>query len=307
MRIGHDDPPLNGGVPVGRPLEGMHVSLSDQVRAGMAEGHAGEIIVMSRHLAAGYWHEEVTTNLAFAPAPDDPQLTTYLMGDIGTWDANGLLWHRGRRDGQIKIRGFRVETGEIESTLLRHPEVTEAVVTAHEIAPGESRLVAYVITKASPPVTADEMKLHLEPYLPEHMIPTAFIRMAEFPLTVTGKIDRRALPVPDFAALAHRREHVAPRTSTEQLIASLWQELLHLDKVGVHDDFFDLGGHSLRAMQLASRMQQAFGVTVALRDVFAAPTIAKLAPLIEKTPNSLQREPPAGLPNARSGFDTEEL
>ncbi len=302
LRIGHDDPSLTGGVPVGRPLEGMRVSLSDEGRSKTEQANAGEIVVESRHLAAGYWQNDAAKRLVFTSAPGDARLTTHRMGDIGAWDKNGLLWHRGRRDRQVKIRGFRVEPGEVESALRRHPAVADAVVAAHETAPGESRLAAYVIIRPAQTVTSEEFRLHLEPCLPAHMIPAAFIPMAAFPLTVSGKVDRRALPAPDFTARPDQREHVAPRTPIEQAVASVWQELLGLDKVGVNADFFELGGHSLLAMQVVSHMRQAFGVKVSLRNLFEASTVAKLGALIEKTPHPLQPDGPL----APQNVDAEE-
>ena len=178
----------------------------------------------------------------------------------------------------MKLRGFRIELGEIEAVLNQHASVKEAIVVMHEIAAGEQRLVAYVQLMDAAPVEVGDLRAYLQERLPEYMVPATFVLLAEFPLTTSGKIDRRALPGPD--GLADDDYH-APRTQTEELLSSLWANVLNVQRVGVHDNFFESGGHSLLATQLVSRVRDAFGVELGLRELFSRPTVAGLAEQVE--------------------------
>src|SRR5262249_4687217 len=181
----------------------------------------------------------------------------YKTGDLGRWLADGTIEYRGRNDFQVKVRGFRIELGEIEARLAEHEGVREAVVMAREDAAGDKRLVAYYTTREeAESLGAEELRGHLSAKLPGYMVPAAYVALGALPLTPSGKLDRKALPVPEADAYAWRG-YEAPQGETETLLAGLWAELLKLERVGRHDNFFELGGHSLLAVTLASRMRQA--------------------------------------------------
>jgi non-ribosomal peptide synthetase component F len=203
----------------------------------------------------------------------------YWTGDLVRWRADGELEFLGRLDHQVKIRGFRIELGEIEASLLAHPGVSQAAVVAREDAPGEKRLVAYVVGEASG--AASELRAHLQQRLPDYMLPAAFVSLAALPLTANGKLDRRALPAPEGrpAGLAY----VAPRNATEAALAAIWAEVLGVEHVGIEDDFFELGGHSLKATRVMSRLREALGVELPLRALFENSNVKNLAAYVANT------------------------
>ncbi|MGC0779176.1 MAG: amino acid adenylation domain-containing protein, partial [Candidatus Acidiferrum sp.] len=251
-------------------------------------------------LARGYLNRPELTAEKFIPDPfsAEPAARMYKTGDLARYRPDGNIEFLGRADHQVKVRGFRIELGEIEAVLGQHPAVREAVVLAREDAPGEKRLVAYVVAES----TADELRRFLKDKLPDHMVPAVFVLLDTLPLLSNGKIDRRALPAPDRTRPELDNTFVAPRTPTEELLAQIWAQLLDLERVGVHDNFFDLGGHSLLATQAVSRMREAFQVEIPLRRLFEVPTVAGLAESIETTRQSGQDllAPPI-LPVPRNG------
>ena len=186
----------------------------------------------------------------------------------------------GRTDEQVKVRGFRIEPGEVEAVLSDHPAVRQAVVVVREDAPGDRRLVAYVVAGESAAVTPAELRAQLKGRLPEYMVPSAVVVLESLPLTPSGKVARRALPAPEHAAAETR--HVAPRTPTEEMLAGIWAEVLRLERVGVEESFFEVGGHSLLATRVVSRVRVVFGVELPLRALFETPTVAGLAPQVER-------------------------
>jgi acyl carrier protein len=190
-----------------------------------------------------------------------------------------LIEYIGRIDHQVKIRGFRIELGEIESVLRQHPALQDVVVLAREDIPGDKRLVAYVVPHSTLP-TIDSLRQFVQRQLPVYMVPSAFATIDSLPLTANGKLDRKALPLPDDARPNFELEFVGPRTPTEQEVATIWVELLGMPDIGVYDNFFALGGHSLLATQLMVRVRDTFGIELFLRDFFEAPTIDGLASLI---------------------------
>ncbi|WP_164744563.1 phosphopantetheine-binding protein, partial [Paenibacillus xylaniclasticus] len=198
----------------------------------------------------------------------------YRTGDLGRWLPDGNIEYMGRMDAQVKIRGYRIEPGEIESTLLRLKLVKEAAVVAVEDASGETALCAYLVCDGEPNIA--KLRSDLAETLPAYMIPAHFVQLDQMPLTVSGKLDRKSLPKPAAEAL-RGSVYIAPRTAAEAQIAEIWQEVLGVDQVGVTDDFFALGGHSLKAMQVASVIHQAIGVEVPLKMLFERPTIEELA------------------------------
>jgi acyl carrier protein len=198
----------------------------------------------------------------------------YRTGDRVRWSARGELEFLGRVDEQVKVRGFRIEPGEIEGALRRSEGVADCVVVAREDVPGEKRLVAYMVGD----VEAGVLREHLLRELPEYMVPSAFVFLDALPLTPNGKLDRKALPAPDFAPAEER--YVAPRTPTEEVLAGIWAEVLRLERVGVTESFFDLGGHSLLVMRVVSRIRAVFDVELPLRALFEHSTVEELARVV---------------------------
>ncbi|HEX8618887.1 MAG TPA: amino acid adenylation domain-containing protein, partial [Thermoanaerobaculia bacterium] len=228
----------------------------------------------------------------------DPEARLYKSGDLGRWRADGNIDYAGRNDQQVKLRGQRIELGEIESRLAAHPAVREAVVIAREDEPGEKRLVAYV-TVTSGSIGAEELRAHLLARVPQYMVPSAFVQLEAFPLTPTNKIDRKALPKPEAYAYASNA-YEAPQGELEARLASVWQDLLHVERVGRHDNFFELGGHSLLATQLISKIRTQLNVELPLKALFEGGTVAQLAQAIATAERNAI---PAIVPVDRSQMD----
>src|SRR6185436_18422885 len=205
-----------------------------------------------------------------------PGARMYRTGDRVRWRADGMLDFVARMDGQVKVRGFRIELGEIEAVLRRHEHVAGCVVMVREDVPGEQRLVAYVVGEAR----TEALRAHLRQSVPEYMVPAAFVFLDALPLNPNGKLDRKALPVPELAS--PEETYVAPRTPAEEVLAGIWAELLGRERVGAEESFFDLGGHSLLATRVVSRVRAVFGVDLPLRAVFEGPTVAELAGRVEE-------------------------
>ncbi len=271
-------------IPIGRGARDVQLLLlnANQQLAGI--GEIGEIVMRSPHLAAGYLHDPDLTRARFVANPFTGAAgdRMYRTGDLGRYLPDGNAEYVARRDQQVKIRGFRIELGEIEAALRAHPTVREAVVIAHEQPPHEKQLVAYVVP-AGAALTVEalsDLRRHLGSQLPSYMVPAHLIGIAAIPLTPNGKLDRRALPSPDAAA-APIGALVLPRTPREAQVAQLWQEVLGRQTISVEDNFFDLGGHSLLATQLVARLIETMGITITLRQLFEAPTIATMAELLD--------------------------
>ncbi|NTX35800.1 amino acid adenylation domain-containing protein, partial [Myxococcus sp. CA033] len=273
--------PLTAGqvLTIGRPWANLQVYVLDASLRPQPVGVPGELCVGGVGLARGYLGQPALTAERFIPdaLSGVPGARLYRTGDRARWRADGTLDYLGRLDSQVKLRGFRIELGEVESVLSRLPSVREAVAVVREDAPGLTRLVAYVVAEEDESVDPASLRAALKERLPEHMVPSAIAVLPALPLTAHGKVDRNALPPPEGTGETEVREYVAPRGETESRLATLWQELLHVERVGVHDDFFELGGHSLLATQALSRVQVAFGVELPLRELFEAPTVARLA------------------------------
>jgi acyl carrier protein len=206
----------------------------------------------------------------------------YKTGDMVRWLADGRIEFLGRLDFQVKLRGFRVELGEIESVLNRHEGVGESVVVVREDTPGDKRLVAYVVARGGETIDASAVRAFLKEQLPDYMVPSAIVLLESFPLTPNGKVDRRALPAPGRGDLDSGGGMVEPRTSVERALADIWRAVLKVDRLNIHDNFFDLGGHSLLATQVVSRVRDSFQLDVPLRRLFEAPTIAQFAAIVEE-------------------------
>jgi len=238
-------------------------------------------------VARGYLNRPGLTAERFIADPfsQDPQNRLYKTGDVGRWRADGAIEYLGRNDHQVKIRGFRIELGEIESQLARCPGIRETVVLARHdqrMAGGELRLVAYVTLQEGSTLEVEEVRTQLRRVLPDYMVPAAFMVLDAFPLSANGKLERRALPAPD-QSVWQRQAYEAPQGEVEEMLADIWQEVLHTDaglKIGRHDDFFDLGGHSLKATQILLRINETFDVDIPLVQLFQATTVATLAEVI---------------------------
>jgi amino acid adenylation domain-containing protein len=264
--------------PIGRPLSGVQIHVVDDGLEPVPVGVPGELVIGGIGVARGYTRKPDLTAEKFVPDPFAavPGARLYRTGDLVRRRADGVLDFLGRIDHQVKIRGFRIELGEIETILRQHPAVRAAVVIAREDAPGDKALCAYVVYAASDP-GAGELRTFLRARLPDYMVPAFFVALPQLPLSSNGKIDRRLLPAPDRAAVDRTRAFVAPRTPTEETVATVWQSLLRVPRVSVEDDFFELGGHSLVATRVVARLAEELGVDVPVRAIFEARTVAGLA------------------------------
>ncbi|MCW7542129.1 amino acid adenylation domain-containing protein, partial [Aquabacterium sp. A7-Y] len=263
---------------VGCPIPDLHVHILDTQRRPVPVGVPGELYVGGAGVARGYLGQPELSAERFIADPfsDQPRSRLYKTGDLGRWRPDGSIDYLGRNDQQVKIRGFRIELGEIEARLAGLPGVGDAVVLAREDQPGDKRLVAYVTPQGGALPDPESLRTRLKAVLPVYMVPTAFVRLPALPLTPNGKLDRRALPAPDQDALA-LQHYEAPQGDIEQGLAALWQDLLQVERVGRKDNFFELGGHSLSAVQLIGRIRKELGGELALRELFAAPTLQGLA------------------------------
>ncbi|MGR2708580.1 amino acid adenylation domain-containing protein [Pseudomonas sp. AU10] len=266
------DAQLVGVSPIGVRIPDLQLYVLDERREPLPIGVVGELYVGGAGVARGYLNRDALNAERFLADPATG-LRMYKTGDLGRLLANGNVEYLGRNDDQVKIRGFRIELGEIQARLATASGVRDAVVIAREDAPGDKRLVAYVIAERD--IGAAELRDHLLLSLAEYMVPSAFVLLDKFPLTTNGKLDRKALPAPDADALA-RRDYAAPQGAVETAIAAIWQALLKLDKVGRDDNFFELGGHSLLAVKLIERMRQV-DLSADVRVLFGQPTLAALA------------------------------
>jgi len=260
---------VGASVPIGAPLDNTQVYVLDTALQPVPVGVPGELYISGQGLARGYIHRPGLTAERFVAHPFRPGERMYRTGDLVRWLPDGQLDYLGRTDHQVKLRGFRIELGEIEAAL-DQAGYPQAAVIAREDTPGHKQLVAYLVTDA---VDAPALRKRLSAYLPEYMIPATFVALPALPLTANGKLDRRALPAPDFTPVSLR----APRNERETLLANLFCEVLDLRQIGIDDNFFDLGGHSLLATRLVSRIRATLGVEVSIRAVFNAPTVAGLA------------------------------
>ncbi|WP_236450329.1 non-ribosomal peptide synthetase, partial [Pseudomonas syringae] len=267
---------------IGQPVANTRIYLLDEHMRPVPVGVAGELYIGGASVARGYLNRDDLTAERFIADPfasndvGNPHARLYKTGDLACWQADGRIVYLGRNDDQIKVRGFRIELGEIEARLGQYPGLRDTAVLAREDVPGEKRLVAYFSVQAGQVVPqADQMRLHLQALLPDYMVPAAYVHLEKLPVSPNGKLDRRALPQPLADAFASR-DYQAPLGDTETTLATLWCEVLSVERVGRQDHFFELGGHSLLAVKLIERMRQA-GLSADVRVLFGQPTLAALA------------------------------
>jgi amino acid adenylation domain-containing protein len=277
-------PSEGSDVPIGQPISNVQVYLLDSHLQPVPVGTPGELYIGGRGVTRGYFNAPELTAERFLPDPfiAEPGARLYRSGDLARYLPNGTLEFLGRADHQIKLRGFRIEPGEVEAVLAQHSDVREALVMAREDIPEQKRLVAYVVPHHAQTALHEELRSFAQERLPEYMVPSLFVMLERFPLTPNGKIDRGALPVPTTrSGLAE--SFVAPRTSIEQLLAQMWSELLQIDQISVYDNLFALGVHSLLMAQVVSRIRMVFHVELSISVLLKRPSIAEIAEIIEVT------------------------
>jgi len=268
-------------VTIGRPIANTEMYILDQFLQPVPVGVSGELYIGGHGLARGYRRHPELTQERFVPHPfsTEPHARLYRTGDLVRYRPDGRIVHLGRLDHQVKIRGFRIELGEIEAVLSRHPAVRQAVVTAREDQQGLKQLAAYLVCQEGPAPTPTELRSFVQTVLPDYMTPSFFVFLEAMPLTANNKVDVRALPAP-APYLSDALVYVGPRDRVEVQLTALWQQVLEVPRIGIHDNFFDLGGHSLKAAQLFFLLEQVYGRHLPLATLFQAPTIAELASVL---------------------------
>jgi hypothetical protein len=278
-------------VPIGRPLFNTQMHILDAHGELLPPGVAGELHIGGAQVARGYLNRPELTAERFVPDPFDatPGARLYKTGDLARRRADGRIEFLGRNDHQVKIRGFRIEPGEIEARLMQCDGVAEAMVVVREDRPGDKRLVAYLRADADAELSVPRLRAELCASLAEHMVPAAYVVLPAFPLTPNGKVDRAALPAPQQRTDA--REFVLPRSATEKRLCAIWSDLLQVERIGVHDNFFECGGHSLLLVQLHRELDAAWPGRLQIADYFKATTVAALAARLD----GAERGPEAAL------------
>jgi hypothetical protein len=270
---------LSGSVPIGRPISNMQLYVLNEQLQPVPVGVPGELYIGGEGLARGYLKRPELTADKFIPdhLGGKPGKRLYRTGDLARYQPDGNLEFLGRIDQQVKIRGYRVETGEVEAVLEQYPMIREAFVMAYDAEAGDRHLVAYLVASEGASVAASELREFVSAQLPDYMTPSAFVWLNELPLSASGKIDRRALPAPTVTREATGRAYVAPQTDAERLIAQTWQEVLKVEQVGLHDNFFDLGGDSFRVYEVHLKLRTNLSPSLSILDLFKYPTVEALA------------------------------
>lgn len=310
-RIVHGVETRHAVEPIGHPIANTHLYILDRWCNVVPVGVAGEIYIGGEGVARGYLDRPDLTAERFMADPfhGRPGMRMYKTGDLARWRDDGTIDYLGRNDHQVKLRGFRIEPGEIESRLLQHPHIREAVVLVRGDKAEQKQLVAYVVAVDSndreSTVAADALRTHVKASLPEYMVPSAFVMLQNFPRTPNGKLDRSALPSPGAEAYA-RRDYEAPRGLLEETLAVIWETLLRIEKVGRWDNFFELGGHSLLIMQMLERLRRV-GLSADVRTVFESPTLADLAGKVTAGTAKASEVPPNLIPPGCEAISPEML
>ncbi len=261
-------------IPIGRPVANTSIYILDRNKRPVPIGVAGELCIGGVQVGRGYLNRPELTAERFIVNPFRAGERLYRSGDLARWRADGNIEYLGRLDHQVKIRGYRIELGEIEAVLSQHAEIGQAVVVAREEKSGSKALCAYVVGKESS-LETEELRNYLNGKLPKYMVPTSFVKLESFPLTGSGKVDRKALPAPDLRTAS--KQYLAARNELEEQLAKLWQEVLGVQPIGVTDDFFALGGHSLLAVRIFAEIERIFEKKLPLATLFQSPTVEKLA------------------------------
>ncbi|GHO46314.1 non-ribosomal peptide synthetase [Ktedonospora formicarum] len=278
-------------ITVGHPIANTSLFVLDAFKNPVPVGVSGELYIGGDGLARGYLRRPELTAERFPLVNiQGKEIRLYRTGDLARWQNDGTLELIGRVDHQVKLRGYRIELGEIENVLARHPSVQQAVTIVREDTPGDQRLVAYLLPKASKSPEVNQLRELARAALPAYMVPSMFVTLDKLPQTPNGKVDRRALPIPDVTTQASQNNYVAPRDATEQSFANIWSQVLGIERVGIYDDFFALGGHSLLAMQVAARVRTALEIDLPLRQFFEHPTIAQLTACLAEIQNVSKEE-----------------
>ena len=284
--------PRGAHVTIGKPIANEQGYILDRNFHPLPIGVPGELYLAGEGLARGYFGRPDLTAERFVRNPFSIQKNArmYKTGDLCRWLPDGNIEYLGRIDHQVKLRGFRIELGEIESALTKHSGVRQCLVMAREDEPGIKRLVAYFVPQENADLSSDQLADHLKQSLPEYMVPSAFVGLSAFPLTSNGKIDRKALPAPEYQQKSSER-YVAPRTPMEEKVAAIWAEVLRLERVGATDDFFAIGGHSLLAAQVISRLRQTLEIEIPLKAMFESPVLEVLAARIQTAKRGFEVPP----------------
>jgi len=289
------DTPLDDAIPIGQPIANTTAYVLDTDLRPVPIGTSGELCLGGDGLARGYWRSEELTSRKFIADPfsDRPGARLYRTGDLARWRHDGVIEFLGRTDNQIKLRGFRIEPGEIEAALKQQSGVLDAAALAREDTPNDKRLVGYVVLEASGSATFDQSALMaaLKKSLPDYMVPSAIVALPALPRTPNGKLDRNALPSPNLPATKSAGDVATLKTSFEKKLAALWARVLGLERVGVTDNFFDLGGHSLSGLRLVNQVGEMLGEHVPLAILFEAPTVTGMATLLEKNHGATRNLP----------------
>ena len=299
--VGPEDPG-NGSVPIGRPIANTELYVLDEALQPVPADAMGELYIGGAGVARGYLNRPELTAQRFLPDPFSgrPGARLYKTGDLARYRSDGILEYLGRVDDQVKVHGYRIELGEIEATLAAQPQVRSCTVLLREDTPGNKQLVGYVVPRGGESPAPDDMRSFLRERLPDYMVPAHFVFLESFPLTQNGKVDRRALPAPTYESASGTQRFVAPGTDAERRLAAIWAELLKLERVGIHDDIFDLGATSLMVVSAVSQIQTAFGIMPDIQSLFENPTIAQMAVALD---GAKPRHRP-GAPPAAAGAST---
>jgi acyl carrier protein len=286
-------------VPVGKPAANAQIYVLDDDLKPVAENVLGEMYLTGDGLARGYLKRATLTAEKFIDNPFTPGQRMYRTGDLARWLPNGIIEYVGRKDGQVKYHGHRVELNEIKRALNRHPQIRDSVVVVARDKTGNDAMVAYYVSRQE----LDSAELHqfLTGSIIEETIPNVFVHLRKLPLTLNGKLNLRALPTLDEVKQRAQHTYVAPRNQIEEQLAEIWKQVFGVERVGIHDNFFELGGHSLIATQVIGRVRQALHTELLVRSVFEAPTIAELAAAIAK----LEEQPKLNGATIHRGIDAQ--
>jgi len=293
MYLDPDSPLEEAKCAVGYATEGADISLLDEEGKELPFEGIGEIVVKSRYVSPGYWRRPDLTREKFVSDPNGGGKRIYYTGDLGRLRSDGLLYHLGRKDFQLSIRGYRVEAGEIEAVLLAQGNVREAIAATSKASTGadHDHLIVYIVPFEKPYPSTSVLRRAAREKLPAHVVPSDFVFLESLPLTPNGKVDRRALPAPDNARPELDVAYAAPRSEIEKQLASIWAEVISTEPIGIHDNFFDLGGHSLAASRVISRVIQTFRLELPVKALFDAPTVAQMALVVEQNRAKQANEP----------------